>query len=145
MKRKITNLEQRLIDKGYYLSHKQYSGRKSEKTHSYTYVNKNTFVKLDFKRENVISYGLLNYSAMELTRMELQGIEIVLNMIENEIKERQPREIKPLLNRPLESTWERPSEYDEKEELGEMTFEQFDELCKEKENDWVNRYCATLL
>ena len=160
MKRKITELEQRLIDKGYYLSHKQYSGRKSEKTLSYTYVNKNAFVKLDFKRENVVSYGLLNYSAMELTRMEWQGIDILLNMIKNDIGEtREPRKIEPLLNRPtkiilgndisdekkekLIKELNEPdkvvfcpnSEYDEREELGSMTFEQFDELCQEKEND----------
>ena len=146
MKRKITDLEQRLIDKGYYLSHKHYGGRKSEKTISYMYVNKNAFVKLDNKREQVIDYGLLNYHAMELTRMELKGIELLLNMVENDISEREPRkivicdisdekkeELLKELNKPHKTIFIPNSEYDEKKELGEMTFEQFDELCKEKE------------
>ena len=125
MKRKITNLEQRLIDKGYYLSHKHYGGRKSEKTLSYMYVNKNAFVKLDSKREQVVDYGLLNYHAMELTRMELQGIEILLDMIKNDF----------IIEGYYEPTTVgiAPSGFDENVELGDMTFEQFDELCKENE------------
>ena len=130
MKRKITDLEQRLIDKGYYLSHKHYGGRKSEKTISYMYVNKNAFVKLDNKREQVIDYGLLNYHAMELTRMELTGIELLLNMVENDFIVDNKSVINVTQNKgvvlPL-------SEFNESDELGDMTFEQFDELCKEKE------------
>jgi hypothetical protein len=135
MKRKITELEQRLIEKGYYLSHKTYGGRKSEKTLSYIYVNKNAFVKLDSKRESVLDYGILNYHAMELTRIELLGIEITLDMIRNDfesepIKVGDKVKIEPYITK---SPYETPSDYDESEELGDMTFEQFDELCKEKE------------
>ena len=124
MKRKITELEQRLIEKGYYLSHKAYGGRKSEKTLSYIYVNKNAFVKLDYKRESVLDYGILNYHAMELTRMELLGINITLDMIANDIKQEPTKADYCVIT---------PSDFDESEELGDMTFEQFDELCKEKE------------
>lgn len=123
MKRKITDLEQRLIDKGYYLSHKHYGGRKSEKTISYMYVNKNAFVKLDNKREKVVDYGLLNYHAMELTRIELLGINITLDMIAKDIKQEPMKDYYVIT----------PSDFDESDELGDMTFEQFDELCKEKE------------
>ena len=94
------------------------------------YVNKNAFVKLDNKREQVVDYGLLNYHAMELTRMELQGIELLLNMVENDFLV----DNKSVTNITQEHSCVLPlSDYDESEELGEMTFEQFDELCKEKE------------
>ena len=98
MKRKITDLEQRLIDNGYYLSHKSYSGRKSEKTLSYTYVCQNKFVRLDYKREKVITYGLLNYHAMELTEMELQGIKLVLSFIRNDTESGEKDDGKPTLD-----------------------------------------------
>jgi hypothetical protein len=86
MKRKTTQLEKRLLDNGYYLSHKSYSGRKSEKTLSYTYVKENKFIRLDYKREKVITYGLTNYHAMELTEMELQGIKLLLNFIKSDLE-----------------------------------------------------------
>ena len=98
MKRKITDLEQRLIDNGYYLSHKSYSGRKSEKTLSYTYVCQNKFVRLDYKREKVITYGLLNYHAMELTEMELQGIKLVLSFIRNDTESGEKDDGEPTLD-----------------------------------------------
>lgn len=87
MKRKTTELEQRLINKGYRLSHKQYGGRHSEKTLSYYYVKENQFVRLDYKREMVLSLGLLNYQCRELTRMELEGLKIAIYNIEQDIKE----------------------------------------------------------
>ena len=126
MKRKTTDLEQKLISKGYYLSHKTYGGKKSQKTLFYYYINKNSFVKLDSKREKVVTYGLLNYHAMELTRLELQGIQIVLDMLESEIEPKQV--VTP-------NSYQVPSEYNEQEELGAMTPEQFDELCQEHEQD----------
>lgn len=125
MKRKTTELEQRLIEKGYYLSHKSYGGRKSEKTLSYIYVNKNAFVKLDNKRTSVLDYGILNYHAMELTRMELQGITIALDMIRNDIYGDEP-----LANMEIALSI---CSYNETMKPNDMTFEQFDELCKEKE------------
>lgn len=132
MKRKITKLEQKLISKGYYLSHKQYYGRKSEKTLCYVYVNKSAFVKLDFKRENVLTYGLLNYHALELTRIEMQGIDLLLNMISNDFSIKD--NVEPIIKQ--EKTTVIPiSELDEQEEYGAMTFEQFDELCLEKEKE----------
>lgn len=87
MKRKITELEQRLIDNGYRLSHKQYGGRKSEKTLSYYYVKQDQFVRLDYKREQVLSLGLLNYHCQELTKMECEGIKLRLYYIEQNIEE----------------------------------------------------------
>ena len=89
-------------------------------------MNQNKFVKLDYTRENVVSYGLLNYSTSELTIMALQGIAILLDMVKNDLKDSDKGHAYKELC---------PSEYDENEELGEMTFEQFDMLCKEREND----------
>lgn len=140
MKRKTTDLERKLIEKGYYLSHKTYGGKKSQKTLFYYYTNKNSFIKLDSKREKVVTYGLLNYHAMELTEMELQGIKIVLDMIKAEFvnssseKQEKVLGIPPL---PIKEC-QAPSEFDEQEELGAMTPEQFDELCQEKEKELID-------
>ena len=87
MNRKITELEQRLINNGYRLSHKQYGGRHSEKTLSYYYVKNDQFVRLDYKREQVLSLGLTNYQCRELTRMELEGLKLRFYNIEQDIKE----------------------------------------------------------
>lgn len=126
MKRKVTKLEQRLIDKGYSLSHKVYGGKHSQKTLFYYYVSQNKFVKLDYTRENVVSWGLLNYSTSELTTMTLQGVAILLDLVKQDLKDSDKGHTYKELS---------PSEYDESEELGDMNFEQFDMLCKEREND----------
>ena len=136
MKRKTTQLEKRLLDNGYYLSHKSYSGRKSEKTLSYTYVCQNKFVRLDYKREKVITYGLLNYHAMELGEMELQGISLALSKVKNDIDYCNGwRKITPSWFFDRNANGVPPSEMNEQEELGAMTPEDFDELCQEHEQD----------
>ena len=86
MKRKTTDLEQRLINNGYRLSHKQYGGRHCEKTLSYYYVKGDHFVRLDYKRETVLSLGLIDYHCKELTRLEIEGLRIVLYNIEQDTK-----------------------------------------------------------
>lgn len=123
--RKNTNLENHLIEKGYRLSHKQYGGRKSEKTLSYYYVKKDQYIRLDYKRENVLSYGLLNYQCSELTGMEVEGLRIRLYNIKQDISEKE-QEHKKYFEPDIENG-----------EMGEIasgfTPEQFDELCKENE------------
>ena len=136
MKRKTTDLEQKLISKGYYLVLKHYCGRTSQKTLSYQYVQGNTFITLDSKREKVTNYGLLNYHAMQLGEMELQGIKMSLDALKNDIKSC------ATLNKPLQ-TWcfetkncgVPPSEMNEQDELGAMTPEELDQLCQEHEQD----------
>lgn len=136
MKRKTTDLEQKLIEKGYYLSHKTYGGKKSQKTLYYYYTNKNSFVKLDSKREKVVTYGLLNYHTMQLGEMELQGIKMALDKLKYDI------ESCATLNKPLK-TWcfepnncgIPPSEMNEQDELGAMTPEELDQLCQEHEQE----------
>ena len=63
MKRRITRLEQKLLDNGYELVLKRYWGKKSEKTLCYEYHKYNdlTFpyiIVLDKKRERVVKYGI---------------------------------------------------------------------------------------
>ena len=70
MNRNVTELEQKLINDGWYLSFKSYQGKHSEKTLCYEYhktadlrLENKTFdqvIKLDTKREHVVNYGVLN-------------------------------------------------------------------------------------
>ena len=63
MKRQITNLEQRLLDKGFYLDQKFYIGKHSEKIGGYIYKkdpcehtnNCTIYVELDNKREDCVN------------------------------------------------------------------------------------------
>ena len=85
MERKVTDLEKRLIGNGYRLTTKQYGGRKSDKTLSYYYEKGDYFVRLDYKREKVLSCGLKNYFRKELTRIEVEGIKCCILNIEHDI------------------------------------------------------------
>lgn len=85
MERKVTELEKRLIGNGYRLTTKQYGGRKSDKTLSYYYEKGDYFVRLDYKREKVLSCGLKNYFRKELTRIEVEGIKCCILNIEHDI------------------------------------------------------------
>lgn len=127
MKRKITDLEQRLINKGYRLAHKEYGGRKSEKTLSYYYIKDDQFVRLNYKRDEVVSLGLLNYCRNHLTKYDIDGLRIRIYNIEQDIKEQEPKETKPQIFVPCDDD-EQVVEY-----IGSMTPEQFDELCQEME------------
>lgn len=119
MERKTTELEQRLIGNGYRLTNKQYGGRKSEKTLYYDYEKHtptaNQFVRLDSKREKVLACGLKDYSCKALTRIEVEGIKIIIRNIEDDIKR----------------------DYEEmvKVEPTKGTFEQLDEENVEKESE----------
>ena len=62
MKRKITELEQKLLENSYVLVAKQYSGKHSEKTYCYFYQNGNNAIKIDYTRTKVLDFfiGLVN-------------------------------------------------------------------------------------
>lgn len=136
MKRKTTELERKLIEKGYHLVLKRYCGKTSQKTLSYQYVQGNAFITLDSKREKVTNYGLLNYHAMELGEMELQGISLALSKVKNDIDYCNGwRKITPSWFFDRNANGVPPSEMNEQEELGAMTPEDFDELCQEHEQD----------
>jgi hypothetical protein len=121
--RKVTDLEKRLIANGYRLSHKEYGGRNCDKTLAYFYVKDGCFIKLDTKREKVLARGLYNYQCKMLTRMELQGIKLLLDRIDDEIMD----DISiGCPNVPCD-------EQEVVDYIKAMTPEQFDELCLESE------------
>ena len=109
MKRKITDLEKQLIADGFVLSFKQYHGKHSEKTLSYTYIKDNWIIKLDKTREKILGFFLNDFHSLN---------SYVSNLIDP----------------PSKPTFVPVSEYDESEEIPTgLTPEQFDELCQEKE------------
>ena len=136
MKRKNTELDQKLIENGWYLTNKRYTGKHSEKTQCYEYVktsdlrndNKtyDLFILLDTKRSQIVNYGIKNVSFDYLGEIELCSLRF-LHLELRHFIERLTQVDKPLVvNVPN-------SEYDEQVEIAPMTPEQFDELCKENE------------
>ena len=147
MKRKVTDLEQKLINNGWCLTIKRYTGKHSEKTHCYEYHKTNDItnngksyeqvIQLDQKRSQIVNYGIANIQIDYLDREELDLIRFLFlelrHFVERTEKEiwnstpiDPPRYIGP--NVPN-------SELDEKQELPPMTPEQFDEMCQEMENE----------
>ena len=135
MKRKITELEQKLLDNGWYLANKRYTGKRSEKTLCYEYQktsdlrndNKvyDLFINLDLKRSQIVKYGVANLFIERITEEELTIVRFIFlelrKFVESLTKVEEPK-----VNVPN-------SELDEKQELPPMTPEQFDELCQEME------------
>ena len=150
MKRKTTDLEQKLINDGWCLTIKRYTGKHSEKTHCYEYhkisdISNNgksyeQIIELDQKRSQIVNYGIANIQINYLDREELDLIRFLFlelrNYVERLTKKREPRTIEPLLNQPTENDWENGNGYNETNDLPPMTFEQMDELCEQlsKEN-----------
>lgn len=97
MKRKITELEQKLIDNGWKLINKTYSGKRSEKTNNYVYfktetltsqnINYGQVIKLNAKRTGIVDYGLLNVSCELLNDLTLMTFRIMLTNLRSFIKE----------------------------------------------------------
>lgn len=142
MKRKITSLEQKLIENGWCLTNKRYKGKHSEKTLSYEYHKTSDLrndnkvydqvIILDQKRSQIVNYGIKNvyfdfFGDQELCLLRFLHLEL-RHFIEK-LTVREPREIKPLLNQPSENEWE----LKEKANVTPLTPEELDELCKEKE------------
>ena len=139
MKRKITDLEQKLINDGWCLTIKRYTGKHSEKTHCYEYhkisdIRNNgksyeQVIELDQKRSQIVNYGIANIQINYLDREELDLIRFLFlelrHCVERLTKVEEPK---------VASVNVPNSELDEKQELPPMTPEQFDELCQEMEN-----------
>ena len=139
MKRKITDLEQKLINDGWCLTIKRYTGKHSEKTHCYEYhkisdIRNNgksyeQVIELDQKRSQIVNYGIANIQINYLDREELDLIRFLFlelrHYVERLTKVEEPK---------IASVNVPNSELDEKQELPPMTPEQFDELCQEMEN-----------
>ena len=161
MKRKITDLEQKLINDGWCLTIKRYTGKHSEKTHRYEYhktsdIRNNgksyeQIIELDQKRAQIVNYGIANIQINYLDREELDLIRFLFlelrHYVERLISE--DKEIQKFAN-DLKETVENVilnetginlkenvnipnSELDERQDLPPMTPEQFDELCQEME------------
>lgn len=136
MKRKITELEEKLIENGWYLSNKRYMGKHSEKILCYEY-NKTSdlrndnkvyelFIRLDKKRSHVVKYGIKNLSIDYMSDDELMLVRFLFLELRHFVERLTEKEEEIVVNVPN-------SELDEKQELPTMTPEQLDELCAEME------------
>ena len=138
MKRKITDLEQKLINDGWCLTIKRYTGKHSEKTHRYEYhkisdIRNNgksyeQIIELDQKRSQIVNYGIANIQINYLDREELDLIRFLFLELRHYVgrltKVEEPK---------VASVNVPNSELDERQDLPSMTPEQFDELCQEME------------
>ena len=87
MKRKVTDLEQKLINDGWCLTIKRYTGKHSEKTHCYEYHKTSDItnngksyeqvIQLDQKRSQIVNYGIANIQIDYLDREELDLIRFL--------------------------------------------------------------------
>ena len=152
MKRKITELEQKLLDNGWCLTIKRYTGKHSEKTHCYEYHKKSDItnngktyeqiIKLDQKRSQIIDYGIKNVVIDFLNDQELCFVRFLHLELKHYVGRLNDVVVKGWYQHKLEKDngtiipMNVPnSELDEKLELSPMTPEQFDELCQEMEKD----------
>ena len=159
MKRKITNLEQRLIDDNWCLAIKRYTGKHSEKILCYEYHKTSDLrnngkcyeqiIELDTKRSQIVNYGIANIQINYLDRDELDLIrflflelrhyverveqESITKIVVKDISEEDKQKILNSLNEPGKLVVVTNSELDERQDLPPMTPEQFDELCEEIE------------
>ena len=159
MKRKITDLEQQLINDGWCLAIKRYTGKHSEKTHRYEYhktsdIRNNgkcyeQIIELDQKRSQIVNYGIANIQINYLDREELDLIrflflelrhyverveqESITKIVVKGISEEDKQKMLNSLNEPGKVVVVPNSELDERQDLPPMTPEQFDELCQEME------------
>ena len=87
MKRKITELENKLIEDGWCLTIKRYTGKHSEKTHRYEYHKTSDIrnngkcyeqvIELDQKRSQIVNYGIANIQINYLDNDELMLIRFL--------------------------------------------------------------------
>lgn len=151
MKRKVTELEQNLIDDGWCLTTKRYTGKHSQKILCYEYHktsdlrndNKtyDLFIQLDQKRSQIVKYGIANLFVERMSSDELMIVRFLFLELRHYV-ERLTKENDDVIGTLLHTAKKLGEiadgfvpdiELDEKQELAPMTPEQFDELCKEKE------------
>lgn len=99
MKRKTTNLEQRLINDGWCLSLKRYTGKHSQKTFCYEYSknidDQEHIIVLNPKRTNVVKFGIANVHIDFVSKETLANIhQLYLELKEfvETLKTPEPRE-----------------------------------------------------
>ena len=116
MKRKITDLEQRLINDGWCLTIKRYTGKHSEKTLCYEYHktsdlrnNGRTYeqiIKLDQKRSQIVNFGINNVQVDFLDDEELtfvRSLFVILKLYVERLTNNNPE---PLTNEQVVETCE---------------------------------------
>lgn len=136
MKRKVTDLEQKLIKDGWYLTTKRYTGKHSQKILCYEYHktsdlrndNKtyDLFIQLEQKRAQIVKYGIANLFMEQMSEDELTLVRFLFLELRHYVERLTEKEKPLVVNVPN-------SDYDERVEIAPMTPEQFDELCKENE------------
>ena len=140
MKRKTTELEKKLLEDGWCLTIKRYTGKHSEKIHCYEYHKTSDLrnngksyeqiIELDQKRSQIVNYGIANIQINYLDDAELTLIRFLFlelrHYVERLTKVEEPKVVS--VNVPN-------SELDERQELPPMTPEQFDEMCQEMEKE----------
>ena len=141
MKRKVTELEQKLIENGWYLTTKRYTGRGSNKILCYEYQktsdirnNGKTYkqiIRLNQKRTYVVGCGIANLQIEYLNDDELMVIRFVFFELRKFVERLSDNHdhSKDIVDYALY-----PSEELPREKRQPMTFEQADELNEEIEN-----------
>ena len=134
MRRKITDLEQELITHGYRLTHKVYDGKHSEKILSYVYCKDDQSVALDYKREKVIDFGLWNVNFNYLSKQDLITINQRFKRLNDFVAFLTEPSIIDTLMETAETLNDIVEGFATYKKNEPMTFEEMDELCKEKED-----------
>ena len=136
MKRRVTEIESKILNDGWCLTIKRYTGKYSQKILCYEYHktsdlrndNKtyDLFIHLNQKRSQIVKYGIKNLFIEEMTSEELTIVRFLFLELRHYVERLTEKEKPLVVNVPN-------SDYDERVEIAPMTPEQFDELCKEKE------------
>ena len=83
MKRKVTTLEQNLINKGFRLEKKTYIGKNRDKVNTYVYSFSDGeityFVELDKTRTKIIRYYFTNKCNLDYTHDYITKLETIYN------------------------------------------------------------------
>lgn len=146
MKRKVTELEKKLIENGWYLAVKRYTGKGSNKILCYEYHktsdirnNGKTYkqiIRLNQKRSLIVGYGIANLQIEYLNEDELMVIRFVffeLRKFADRLTAEQDHS-KDIVDYALIPSEEMPHK-----KQPPMTPEEMDELCEEIENAKTDR------
>ena len=133
MKRKITELEEKLINSGWCLTLKRYTGKNSEKTFCYEYhkiadlrnegKTYNQIIKLNQKRSQIVSYGIANVNIEYLDDDELLFIRSLYLQLDFFIKGLSREEKKASVYDPTDNLPQPKLQPMTPEELDELNYE----------------------
>ena len=89
MRRKETKLEKNLIDLGYWLSHKTYCGKKSEKVFEYIFIKENNHtiyqVSINRTREHINSFSFTNRTIVSFNDNSIEELQKINNNLHEEM------------------------------------------------------------